>query len=382
MKNEELMNAIGNIDDDMLKELDALRGGRGAREASGSDIHEASNSDIREASNSDICEASSEASLDATEAPRGAASSFAWRKWLAPLAACLLLMIGGFTAYAMIHSGGFLSIHQRGTSEKNLQSYHFTLTDAVKIPREEIKGEIRNLEELFKEDYKGFIVPLDRSVGSHSDEFDTLEEAESFVGYENLHLIHVTDQPDSIMIKTFGEPFLTNPEDQEEREKTEWYQRWKEMMDSDDDFGFIIDGEGQGRFDNIELVYRTQQCPMGLTGKDFYAALTMIWIGASYITDDSHLAYQSNAILFTDHYADEIGVRGASLGDVNYDDKCRVVNGREFIVLDSEGFQLGMVSREVFWQEGNVLYVFSCHFMPDQQERVDELTEEWMKSFK
>ncbi|MBP5283017.1 MAG: hypothetical protein J6Z22_11050 [Lachnospiraceae bacterium] len=365
MKNEELMNAIGNIDDDMLKELDGLRGGHDA---------------VKESN--DLGEAGGEENMAAFGKKGGAASSFAWRKWLAPLAACLLLMIGGLTAYAMIHSGGFLSIRQRGTSEKNLQSYHLTLTDAVKIPRKEIKGEIQNLEDLFKEDYKGFIVPLDRSVGSHTDEFDTLEEAESFVGYENLHLIHMIDQPDSIMIQTFGEPFLTNSEDQEEREKTEWYQRWKEMMDSDDDFGFVIDERNEGKFDNIEMLYQTQQCPMGLTGKDFYAALTMIWISARYITDDSHLMYQTNAILFTDHYADEIGVRGATVGDISYNDKCRVVNGREFIVLDSEGFQSGMVDRSVFWQEGNVLYQFSCHYMPNQKERVDELTEEWMNGFK
>ena len=133
--------------------------------------------------------------------------------------------------------------------------------------------------------------------------------------------------------------------------------------------------------DSVELLYKSQQCPYGLTGKDFYAALTMIWITAPYYVDDNHLAYQSSAVLFTEYYADEIGIRGASFDEVVHEGKNMVVNGREFIILESEGFQSGMVNREVFWQEGNVLYVFSCRYMPDQQARVDELTLEWMNGF-
>jgi len=363
MKNEELMNAIGNVDDDLLREMDALRGiapaDRGANEA-GEDEPKENGIALRK--------------------PHGPGRQSTFRKWLTPLAACLLLMIGGLTAYAVTRSGGFLSVGKGGTSEDPLQTYQFSLTEAVKIPSEEIKGEIQNLTELFEEDFKGFIVPLDRSFGSHEDRFDTLEDAESFVGYDNLHLIRMTDQPDHVSIETFGEPFLTNPEDQKEREKTAEYQRWMEAKD-EDNWGLLLGEDKKGKVDSVELLYKSQQCPYGLTGKDFYAALTMIWITAPYYVDDNHLAYQSSAVLFTEYYADEIGIRGASFDEVVHEGKNMVVNGREFIILESEGFQSGMVNREVFWQEGNVLYVFSCRYMPDQQARVDELTLEWMNGF-
>ena len=164
-----LTDAIGNVSEEMLSEVEELR----SRAAS---------------------------------KPAGA-----WKKWALPLAACALLMIGGLTTYAVLSSGGTLETGKDKSTDKTNTAYKFSVSEDIRIPMSEIQGDVVKLTEEMKERFKSHdAIYSSTYAGWRQVPFATLEEGLTYIGYDKMNFPQLSAAPDQVYVEAMGNPVWQN----------------------------------------------------------------------------------------------------------------------------------------------------------------------------
>lgn len=308
---DRLTDAIGNVNEEMLSEVDELRNKTASKPI------------------------------------------VTWRKWALPLAACALLMIGGLTTYAVLSSGGTLETGKDKPTDKTNSAYKFSVSEDVRIPMSEIKGDVVKLTEEMKERFKKHdAIYSSTYAGWRQLPFATVEDAKAYIGYDKMNFPQLSAVPDQVYVEAMGNPAGK-----------------MEAMDGAAMEGtlpggehYVVAGEGES---------------------DLEVKLVSIRLEAEYQTDKtkSTLSYTSTASLSTEYDTADSGIRGIAWDGVDFTSRMQTENGREFYVMNATGFESGWLSQQVFWQENNVIYHLFLHYKEQDQKQADKVMLEWMNAF-
>ncbi len=277
----------------------------------------------------------------------------AWRKWALPLAACVVLMIGGLTTYAVLSSGGTLETEKEKPTDRTNSAYTFSVSGDIRIPMSEIKGDVVKLTEEMKERFKKHdAIYSSTYAGWRQLPFATVEDAKAYIGYDKINFPQLSAVPDQVYVEAMGNPAGK-----------------MEAMDGAAMEGtlpggehYVVAGEGES---------------------DLEVKLVSIRLEAEYQTDKtkSTLSYTSTASLSTEYDTADSGIRGIAWDGVDFTSRMQTENGREFYVLNATGFESGWLSQQVFWQENNVIYQLFLHYKEQDQKQADKVMLEWMNAF-
>lgn len=302
-----LMDAVGNVNEEMLSEVEKLRAGAGLKVRGG------------------------------------------WRKWALPLAACALLFIGSLTTYAVLNSGGILETGKEKPTDQTNNTYKFSVSEDIRIPMAEIHGDVVKVTTEMEERFQKQELWSSTYPGWQQLPFETEEEALTFIGYKKMNFPHLNGTPKQISVEALGNPSYAMEVNRIAEEKGI----------SQEEAANFVDIESEGMQE---------------------VKLASIRLYAEYQTD-STLSYTSVAILNTEYASENAAVSGIAWNGVDFTSHTHVENGREFYVMNAEGFQSEWLSQEVYWQENNVIYILRLHYQEQDQKQADEVMLEWMNAF-
>lgn len=180
MKTANLIDALGLMDDSMLREVELLRSGQTLALN-----HQAS------------------ALNRQTSAPNHGKS---WRKLLLPLATSLLIAVGGITAYGInVFHWNFTQTKGDSLSDQT-QGFQVTLDDAVsKVKLKEIKGEVRKASDAIVKQFANHKSYDSWFPGHYRQTFSSIEEATAYIGYEGLRLPEPSLSPNLVEVNVQGD---------------------------------------------------------------------------------------------------------------------------------------------------------------------------------
>ena len=302
-----LMDAVGNVDEEMLSEVEKLRAGAGLKVRGG------------------------------------------WRKWALPLAACALLLIGSLTTYAVLNSGGMLETGKDKPTDQTNSTYKFSVSEDIRIPMKEIHGDVVKLTAEMEERFQKQEPWSSTYPGWLKLPFETEEEALTFIGYKKMNFPHLNGTPKQISVEALGNPVYAMEVNRIAQEKGI----------SQEEAANFVDIESE-EMQNVKLV--------------------SLRLYAEYQTE-STLNYTSTAILNTEYADENTGISGIAWNGVDFTSHMQIENGREFYVMNAEGFAGEWLGQQVFWQENNVLYLLHLRYKEQDQKQADEVMLEWMNAF-
>ena len=302
-----LMDAVGNVDEEMLSEVEKLRDGAGLKVRGG------------------------------------------WRKWALPLAACALLLIGSLTTYAVLNSGGMLETGKDKPTDQTNSTYKFSVSEDIRIPMKEIHGDVVKLTAEMEERFQKQEPWSSTYPGWLKLPFETEEEALTFIGYKKMNFPHLNGTPKQISVEALGNPVYAMEVNKIAQEKGI----------SQEEAANFVDIESE-EMQNVKLV--------------------SLRLYAEYQTE-STVNYTSTAILNTEYADENTGISGIAWNGVDFTSHMQIENGREFYVMNAEGFAGEWLGQQVFWQENNVLYLLHLRYKEQDQKQADEVMLEWMNAF-
>ena len=302
-----LMDAVGNVNEEMLSEVEKLRAGAGLKVRGG------------------------------------------WRKWALPLAACALLLIGSLTTYAVLNSGGMLETGKDKPTDQTNSTYKFSVSEDIRIPMKEIHGDVVKLTAEMEERFQKQEPWSSTYPGWLKLPFETEEEALTFIGYKKMNFPHLNGTPKQISVEALGNPVYAMEVNKIAQEKGI----------SQEEAANFVDIESE-EMQNVKLV--------------------SLRLYAEYQTE-STLNYTSTAILNTEYADENTGISGIAWNGVDFTSHMQIENGREFYVMNAEGFAGEWLGQQVFWQENNVLYLLHVRYKEQDQKQADEVMLEWMNAF-
>ena len=295
MKEEQLMEAIGKIDESMLREVETVRNGNsGNTERTG--VTHTGHKGLR-------------------------------RKWLIPVAACMVMMIGGIGAYASGLLGGGSLKTGKGNVGKFNSDYEYTALEDIRIPILEIKGTVRSVTEQMNQEAANFDPTSSQLPGTKQKRFATVEDAVDYIGYKKLTVPDISADVQEVTVQAVGI----------EKEGTQ-------SSTPEYDLAHIT----------LEAMYRRGEVVV----QEFYTLST------------------------ENVQEDQTGVRGIVMPEWSITQDTKTVNGRVFNILKTEGLDNGNIGTEVFWQQDKVIYTIYFIYPPAKQDTVDMLMKEWMEAFR
>jgi hypothetical protein len=297
------------------------------------------------------------------------------RKWLVPVAACLVLMLGGFAAYASGALDGLLHI---GTDDNGNKTVAFTPPENITVPVTELSADVQNLTVQMKDRLQYYLaeqpLPNDEMVGMFTTDrsfvtdpnearqpqntyyigyadgerpnlpysfnvglpgtiykpFNSIAAAEAYIGFEGLHMPVLNETPLQIgvLVKGVNEGGLSNA-----------------TPDSE--------------FDICDVSLYTSYMPFGR-----YTAVCSAHIETGIPQGVRTMTYMDseNALLSSE---------------------TRTVGNRQFTVMTyQENPGTDEYSKNVILVENRVTYTLSVYGSEDcPPETVEQLITEWMNSF-
>ncbi len=272
-----------------------------------------------------------------------------WRKWALPLTACALLLIGSLTTYAVLNSGGMLETGKDKPTDQTNSTYKFSVSEDIRIPMKEIHGDVVKLTAEMEERFRQQDGLSSTYAGWQRREFATEEEALTFIGYDKMNLPHLSGMPKQIYVEALGNPVYA----------MEVKRIADESGISMDEAAYTVDIESE-EMQKVKLV--------------------SIRLYAEYQTE-STVNYTSTAILNTEYADENTGISGIAWNGVEFTSHIQIENGREFYVMNAEGFAGEWLGQQVFWQENNVLYLLHLRYKEQDKKQADEVMLEWMNAF-
>ena len=265
---------------------------------------------------------------------------------LVPLAAVLMLMLAGFTAYSL--SRGKVLLFPGKAGNLTEAKVYFEREDSL-IASSEITGRINEVSDKIAKRYQEMgkpsdddFVPVSMHPGYYNVSFQTYEEAEKYIDYDGLKIPRL-DIP--------GYCEGTN---------------------------IHILGDENGNIENISVI------------TDYYA------------TDPNTYTLQLIETLFTENQRESddgtVSIMFSYYSeDPDLKEEKKVVNGREFLIIREDLIKAPPVetedefpivnadveraSKSVFWQENKVIYLFTICYPLSRENEADQMIRKWMNSF-
>ncbi|MBO4670118.1 MAG: hypothetical protein J5648_09165 [Lachnospiraceae bacterium] len=341
MREEQLIDAIGKLDAEMFDEIVKLR---------------------------------AESTVKTADIVPIRTKKRSMRRWLVPVAACLVLMLGGFAAYA---SGALDGLIHIGTDDDGNKMFTFTPPENHFVPVSELSADVQNMtvqmndrlqyylagEPLPNDEMIGMCTVDDEGIGpnpsgaeilsrihviGYEDEerpvlpysfnvglpgriykpFDSIAEGEAFIGYAGLHMPELNETPLQI--------------------------------------GVLVEGVNEGGLLNA--------------------------------TPDSEFEIYSVGLYASYRFSDYTVVTSAQIDTMNYDgprttiisdsanaelsSETRTVGGREFTVMTYQPETTGGYVKSVILVENRVTYTFKLSgFGAAYSEAAEQSLADWMNSF-
>lgn len=272
-----------------------------------------------------------------------------WRKWALPLAACALLLIGSLTTYAVLNSGGMLETGKDKPTDQTNSTYKFSVSEDIRIPMKEIHGDVVKLTAEMEERFHQQDGLSSTYAGWQRVPFDTEEEALTFIGYGKMNFPHLSSTPKQVYVEALGNPAYA----------LEVERIADESGISRDEAAYVVDKDSE-EMQKVKLV--------------------SIRLYAEYQTE-STVNYISTAILTTEYSFENSGIIGIAWNGVDFTSHMQIENGREFYVMNAEGFAGEWLGKQVFWQENNVIYYLHVRYKIQDEKQADEVMLEWMNAF-
>ena len=272
-----------------------------------------------------------------------------WRKWALPLTACALLLIGSLTTYAVLNSGGMLEAGKDKPTDQTNSTYKFSVSEDIRIPMKEIHGDVVKLTAEMEERFHQQDGLSSTYAGWQRVPFDTEKEALTFIGYGKMNFPHLSNTPKQVYVEALGNPAYA----------LEVERIADESGISRDEAAYAVDKDSE-EMQKVKLV--------------------SIRLYAEYQTE-STVNYTSTAILTTEYSFENSGITGIAWNGVDFTSHMQIENGREFYVMNAEGFAGEWLGKQVFWQENNVIYYLHVRYKIQDEKQANEVMLEWMNAF-
>ncbi len=312
MTNEDILDSIGSIDESFIDEVDSLR--RAQKSSRGKNL---------------------------------------LRKIMIPLAACLSLILVGFTAHHLLFSGNVLLFAGSTVGDGKLTDANVYFDpDKTLIDMDEINGTVNGVSDIIVERFKTMewdeaseMKPAVSYPGSYSTMLYSVEEIKAFIGCNRLKMA----------------PLLVNG-----------------LLSKNGVMANInVFGEENGNIENI------------IIGIDGRINDMNVQIFTTIFTENQKIAEDGTIGMWlmsgqNDHY---------ELSDL--EKEMKVVNNREFMIIKNDfksyidpsyypdGYKItdSGVSKNIFWQEDKVIYNLHIFYPEDREADAEEIITEWMNSF-
>ena len=323
MNRDRFFDALGGIDENMLKETELLR---------------------QSADGTSLKLNTSEDTSSKTVAFTGRRP--AKRRLIFVLAACLVLALGSVAvASGIFRSSGSVTT---GTDEDGNPTYCFEPTEDMRLPLSAFTGEVQNVPTYLYEYWqrsrgvefsypdrrigtKGFVEDYDAQPFQHMQNFDTIEEAAAYIGYDKIVIPEFakTHTPDWLYVSAMG----TDPD-------------WSPDSDIEP---------------NFEL------SSMSIRGKYYFGDMFIV-------LED---------LLITEKCPESRAIQLVIAPDTQLSSQIEVANDRAFQVVgvDHPVFDAGYVEKEYIWAEDKVEYHLTIRYRADEQDKANTVIYDWMNSF-
>lgn len=243
-----------------------------------------------------------------------------WKRRLAVACTILFVGIAGTTVFAVLSSSGILVFRQTNPDSDKKTAVDFVVDGTHKVPLASITGKIRECKDLIAEQVKEYDMLYSSDPQQVSREFQKIEDAIGYIGYEGLTWPKVENENPSVNVTVYGSE--------------------------------------EGDIQEIQLESRFRV-------NDEMDAVTDAWI-------------------FTEESEEEMGTGIDSFSGyfegVNYSGNSVIENGRSFLVTDPVSMN-GWYVRMAFWQENGVIYTFYVRYKEVKEKEADELVTRWMQAF-
>lgn len=353
MNRDQLLNAIGNVDESMIDEMEQLR--RSAKVVT----------------------------LPSQTENASPVAKKRSRRFVVCLVACLVLALGGIAyAAASLLSGGDLTVRDMPQDEldeiiNNIGGVsmrwgdesapadfpvpavgvkiQYTVPQDLRIPYTSFTGDVLNCAAEFDEHNCSFLEDPDGGNYSHFS-FDkknlpSVDAGKQYIGYAGLKFPTVSLPQDDVSVEVYGT-------------RTQ---------------------NGETVNDEIRRIYliacfnnSNQEIP-----DETYRGIYYLHTSASLRTENYPWGPE-------DVSAVDMSALFAEGAQVTSQTEDRIAANREFRVVTltytfpdehSDGTTLPVCHRYVFWQENNVVYTLSIHYAPESTAVADSLISEWMNGF-
>ena len=312
MTNEDILDSIGSIEDSYIDEVDSLR-----------------------------------------RAQKSGRGKTLLRKIMIPLAACLSLILVGFTAHHLLFSGNVLLFSGSTVGDGKLTDAKVYFDpDKTLIDMDEINGTVTGVSDIIVERFKTMewdesseIKPAGSYPGSYSTMQYSAEEIKAFIGCSRLKMA----------------PLLLNG-----------------LISKNGIMANInVFGEKNGNIENIIIGIDSRINDMNVQ------TFTTIFTENQKIAEDGTIGMWLMSGQ-NDHY---------ELSDL--EKEMKVVNNREFMIIKNDsksyidpsyypdGYKItdSGVSKNIFWQEDKVIYNLHIFYPEDREADAEEIITEWMNAF-
>ena len=325
MKNEQLLDALNNIDDEMLLESNPFE----------------------EAALSD--------SLEAVAGDKAKKANPRRRRRFLVFAACAVLLLGSLGAYAAGGGGVFNIKTEKSDDGKGETTVEYTTIEDVKLPMSAFRGDIKNAPKEIRKQYDDFMAlpEMQRWASSNSPmflskHFSMIDDAERYIGYDKLAFPKISYPATDISVQMSG----YSPVDEKLKVQGE-------MLSSE---------------------YEKAKA-----SEEFSLSMVTLEVDMQYSADPDFFC-QSFAHFFTEHAGANYAYRMSLSEKVKLAQEQRTVNGREFSILnvdprEADEYSTELMFTDVFWTENNVVYSLHIVYDEGRREKAEEVITEWMNSF-
>lgn len=314
MNRNQFLDAIGGMDETMLRETEQLRT---APEGTSSKVTEIT------------------------------ARRPAKRRLIIVLAACMVLALGSVAAYAsgLFRLSGSVTT---GQDEDGNPTYYFEPNEDMRLPLSAFTGDVMNSPAYMYEYWqrsrgvefsypdrrigtRGFVSDFNFPPFQHVQNFDTMEDAKAYIGYDRIAIPSFVNgnTPDWIIVSVLG---------------------------TDNDWIPDTDIEPDFQIGCMEIYAKYYFGDMFITLTDY---------------------------MITEVYPNPRAIELVTTPDMQLSTTIEVMNDRAFQVIteDYPGFDSGYVQKHYIWAEDKVEYHLTIRYRRTEQEKANTVIFDWMNSF-